>query len=271
MHQRSTRRVPLPWPECSSDRLQHPACDPGGKKMSKKKKRWWLFNINDGYTHLGMKYSGCLDAVLKVWTEIDILFSPFEDIFLLMLNVWLVLLPKLINPLMLSVCLILPTCLLSLSLSAFWVVTTKGWMHDECRLKACHYKSCARVPMLWLTSVLHSASHSLHMSCTAPSSIRANVRGGWLHPHMPCRVWPVGWAVFPKHAAYAGVAAQDPRRTVGSHEGQTGSTRCPIRVHPHLTAVFLSLPATEHHRRLLLQRSSYSLTCTPARARQPLW
>lgn len=98
--------------------------------------------------------------------------------------------PKFINPLMLSLCLILPTRLFSLP--AFWVVTTKGWIHDEFSLKACHYKSCARAPGLWLTSMLHSASHSLHMSSTAPSSIHANVRGGWQHSHMPCRVWPVG-------------------------------------------------------------------------------
>lgn len=121
MHQRSTRRVPLPWPECSSDRLQHPACDPGRKKcQKKKKKKIWrvdIFNINDGFAYLGVKDSSCLDAVLKVWTEIVSLYSPFKDVFLLMLNIWLVLLPKLINPLMLSVCLILPTRLLSLSLS----------------------------------------------------------------------------------------------------------------------------------------------------------
>lgn len=59
--------------------------------------------------------------------------------------------------------------------------------------------SSALVPMLWLTSVLCSASHSyLHMSSAALSSIHAHVIGGWLSSYIPCRVWPVGEAAQSK-------------------------------------------------------------------------
>lgn len=147
------------------------------------------------------------------------------------------------NPLMLSVFLTLPTHLLSLCILSGDNKRVNAWWIQAESLSLWVLCWCARAPVLWLTSVLHSASHSLHMSSTAPFSIQANVRGGWLHSHMPCRVWPVGWAALSKCAA----SVIGSRRTRPSSHWRvtrgTGGTRCPICALLHLAAVFLSVPA----------------------------
>lgn len=172
-----------------------------------------------------------------------------------------------------SVFLILPTRLLSLS--AFWVVTTKGRMHDEYRLKACHYKSGARVLVRPCCDsqacfIQPPTLCTCHLQLRPPSRLTSEEAG--YTPTCPEGCDQLDEQTCPSmQLLWLGVATQDPRLSVGSHEGQTGSTRCLICVLLHLTAVFLSVPATEHHHRLPLQCARYSLTCTLAKARQPLW
>lgn len=67
---------------------------------------------------------------------------------------------------------------------------------------------------------------------------------------------------------WSGATVQDPRLIVRPHEGQAVSD---MWASASLRCVSLSPPATDHQHHLPLHRSSYSLTCTLARARQPLW
>lgn len=82
-------------------------------------------------------------------------------------------------------------------------LTTIDGAHYELKLKARHYEYHSHVLRLWLTSMLHSASHSfLHMSSAAhSSSIHAYIRGGCLSSPIPCRVRSVGCTVWFNYAA----------------------------------------------------------------------
>lgn len=73
-----------------------------------------------------------------------------------------------------------------------------------------------------------------HLQLRPPSRLTSEEAG--YTPTCPAGCDQLDEQSIPKHAASARVAAPDPRRTVGSHEGQAGSTRCPICALPHLTA-----------------------------------
>lgn len=161
--------------------------------------------------------------------------------------------------------LILPTRLLSgdnKRVNAWWIQAESLSLWVLCW--------CARLPVLWLTSVLHSASYSLHMSSTAPFSIQANVTGGWLHSHMPRRVWPAGWAALCECAT--SVIGSRPHETLVSLTGHTEPRRHTVSdMCASASRCCVSHRSSqEHHRHLPLRCSTYSLTCTLARARQPL-
>lgn len=112
-------------------------------------------------------------------------------------------------------------------LYAFWLVTTKGWMHEEFRLKACHYKSCACVLMCLCCDsqpcfIQPPTLCTCHLQLRPPSMLTSEEAG--YTPTCPAGCDQLDKQPCPNlQLLWSAATVQDPRLIVRPHGGQAVS------------------------------------------------